>query len=261
MNESNLTRATAIVMPAAGPRAAATTDVFMLSDGPLASVSVQAECLPMSDDYLRAQETERRRLGRELHDSTGQLLLALKLSVAHLREIQGLADTEEILSEIDDMVGQIDSEIRTFSFLNYPSELGKCGLLGALQTLTRGFGRRTGVHIDFQSSCKQPCSGDIASALLRVAQEALMNIHRHAGATTVRVSLEEHDGILELSVRDDGRGMPSAGHYAVVNGVGLQGMRHRIERLGGRFVIRRLKHGTKVVASLQRSRFTTADPA
>lgn len=207
---------------------------------------------PVADDYLAGQDSERRRLGRELHDSTGQLLVALSLSVAHLRHSHDAAQSEEILREIDDTVRQIDQEIRTFSFLNYPAELGKCGLVGALDMLVRGFGNRTGVRIDFQSSCKQPCSGNLASALLRVAQEALTNVHRHAKATRVRVALEEHHGMLELSVRDDGRGMPPAGHPALVNGVGLQGMRHRVERLGGRFAIRRLKQGTKVLASLRR---------
>ncbi len=206
------------------------------------------------DPYTEGQEDERLRVGRELHDSTGQLLLALRLSVAHLRHEQGVGDTEEILSEIDDTVRQIDQEIRTFSFLNCSADLGQCGLVGTLETLARGFGMRTGLRIGFQGSCQQPCTGQLGLALLRVAQEALMNVHRHAQATSVRMTLVEHDGLLELSVRDDGRGMPPVDSRSVANGVGLQSMRYRVERLGGRFNIRRLKHGTKLVASVPRIR-------
>jgi two-component system NarL family sensor kinase len=204
------------------------------------------------DVCLDAQESERLRLGRELHDSTGQLLLALRLSVAHLRHMQGIGDTEEVLGEIDETARQIDQEIRTFSFLNYPAELGKCGLIGTLEALVKGFSKRTGIRIDFQATCLRPCPGPLAIALLRVGQEALMNVHRHARATSALVKLVERDGLLELSISDDGRGMPPADHHAVANGVGLQGMRHRIERLGGHFAVRRLKHGTKLVASVPR---------
>ncbi len=222
------------------------------------AVPAAAAASPLSlDSYVEGQENERLRMSRELHDSTSQLLLALRLSVAHLRHERDTGNMEEILSEIDDTARQIDQEIRTFSFLNYPVELGNYGLIGALETLAKGFGMRTGIHIGFRNGCKQPCFGRLAFALLRVAQEALMNVHRHAHATAVRVTLLEHDGVLELSVRDDGRGMPPADHHAVVNGVGLQGMRHRIERLGGRFSIRRLKQGTKLVASAPRIRPST----
>ena len=77
-----------------------------------------------------------------------------------------------------------------------------------------------------------------------------MNVHRHAHARLVRMSLVEHGGTLELSVQDDGQGMPSPTIESVSKGLGLQGMRHRVERLGGHFLVRRLKRGTKIVANL-----------
>ena len=77
-----------------------------------------------------------------------------------------------------------------------------------------------------------------------------MNVHRHACARLVRMSLVEHGGTLELSVQDDGQGMPPLTSESVSEGLGLQGMRHRVERLGGHFLVRRLKRGTKIVANL-----------
>jgi len=190
-------------------------------------------------------------MGRELHDSTAQLLLSLRLSVARLQRSYEIGKSEEILEEISETVRQIDQEIRAFSYLHYPAELGQGGLIGALNTLARGFGDRTGLKIVFKAICDRTLANGAASvALLRVAQEALMNVHRHARAKLVRMSLVEHGGTLELSVQDDGQGMPPPTSESVSNGLGLQGMRHRVERLGGHFLVKRLKRGTKIVANL-----------
>jgi len=203
------------------------------------------------ESCLRAQENERLKLGRELHDSTGQLLLALRLEIARLREIHGSSDQGSLLDEIDDTVREIDREIRAFSFTHYPAEIGRDGLGPALRSLARGFASRTGLRINFTSipdSIAQ--SGQVALALLRVAQEALLNVHRHAQALHVQMALTLRGGMLELVVRDDGIGIPQEHALEESHGVGLLGMRHRVERLGGHFAIRRLKHGTKIVATV-----------
>ncbi len=182
--------------------------------------------------------------------STAQLLLSLRLSVAHLKSAYEIGESDEILEEISETVRQIDQEIRAFSYLHYPAELGKGGLAAALQTLARGFADRTGLKIVFKDVCDRAIPAGAASvALLRVAQEALMNVHRHAHARLVRMSLVVHGDTVELSVQDDGQGISPPGK-SVSKGLGLQGMRHRLERLGGHFSIRRLKHGTKIVAML-----------
>jgi len=200
---------------------------------------------------LMAQEYEGLRMGRELHDSTAQLLLSLRLGIGHLKRAHDKGESDEILEEISETVRQIDQEIRAFSYLHYPAELGRGGLVGALNTLARGFGDRTGLKIVFKAICDRTLANGVASvALLRVAQEALMNVHRHAHAQLVRMSLVEHGGTLELSVQDDGQGMPPSTSESVSKGLGLQGMRHRVERLGGHFSIKRLKRGTKLVANL-----------
>jgi signal transduction histidine kinase len=215
-----------------------------------------SESGPREYDYylehrLMAQEYEGLRMGRELHDSTAQLLLSLRLSVAHLQRAIATGESDEILEEINETVRQIDQEIRAFSYLHYPAELGRGGLIGALNTLARGFGDRTGLKIVFKAVCNRTLANGAASvALLRVAQEALMNVHRHACAGLVRMSLIERQGTLELSVQDDGQGMPPPTSQSVSKGLGLQGMRHRVERLGGHFLVRRLKRGTKIVANL-----------
>lgn len=210
-----------------------------------------AERSQFFESCLQAQENERLKLGRELHDSTGQLLLALRLEIARLREVHGSSTQGSLLDEIEDTVREIDREIRAFSFTHYPAEIGREGLGAALRSLARGFANRTGLHISFSSIPESiASSGQVALALLRIAQEALLNVHRHARALHVQIGLTQRRGMLELSVRDDGVGIPLEHDLEESHGVGLLGMRHRVERLGGRFAIRRLRHGTKIVATV-----------
>jgi signal transduction histidine kinase len=203
------------------------------------------------DSCLMAQENERLKLGRELHDSTGQLLLALRLEIARLRDVQGASAQGSLLDEIDETVREIDREIRSFAFTYYPAEIGRDGLGPALRSLARGFAGRTGLRINFSSIPDSIAeTGQHALALIRVAQEALLNVHRHARALHVQMGLTMRAGMLELTVRDDGVGIPLEHDLEEFHGVGLLGMRHRVERLGGHFAIRRLKHGTKIIAAV-----------
>jgi two-component system, NarL family, sensor kinase len=203
------------------------------------------------DSCLRAQEGERLKLGRELHDSTGQLLLALRLEIARLRDVRDTPSQSSLLDEIEDTVREIDREIRAFSFTHYPAEIGREGLGAALRSLARGFASRTGLVINFNSIPDTIAhTGQVALALLRIAQEALLNVHRHAQALHVQMALTLRGGRLELTVRDDGVGIPPEHDLEESHGVGLLGMRHRVERLGGHFAIRRMKQGTKIVASV-----------
>lgn len=199
---------------------------------------------------LKVQEDERLRLGRELHDSTGQLLLALRLNLARLKRAHGTAVEDELIAEIENTASQIDQEIRSFAFLHYPAEILRDGLSETLRYLVRGFAARTGLKVSFASlGDDTEIRGSSANALLRVAQEALMNVHRHARASHVRVALTLRDRQLTLVVRDDGIGLPPTHDATNSQGVGLPGMRHRVERLGGHFAVKRMKHGTKLIAS------------
>lgn len=203
------------------------------------------------DELLQYHEYERQRLGQELHDSAGQLLVALQLKVTHLRQLEEYSGHDDLLQEINDTVRQIDQELRSLAFLHFPAELGDRGLCSAVQALALGFGRRTGIRTSFK------CVGErtavdkpVSVALLRVTQEALVNIHRHSRASSAKVALEKHSNQLQLTVSDDGIGIAAATGKTTTRGIGIQGMRHRVEVLGGRFQIRKLKHGTKVSASV-----------
>lgn len=205
----------------------------------------------MVDQLLRIHEYERQRMGQELHDSAGQLVVSLHLSIAHLRKIEQNSGHDSLMEEIQDTVRQIDKEIRALAFLHYPAELAEEGLCAAVQSLVYGFGRRTGIRTSFA------CSGDqtsvavpISTTMLRVAQEALVNIHRHSHASRAKVVLKTEADHVHLSVSDDGIGIPPTVDDRTARGIGLLGMRHRVEMQGGRFRISNLKHGTKVSATV-----------
>lgn len=216
----------------------------------------EAEALTRSLDWngiehtLEIQDYERKRLGQELHDAAGQLLTSLQFSIARLREASSESEHRNLVEEISGIVRQIDQEIRSLTFLNYPAELGEAGLCRTVQSLTVGFGRRTGIHSTFK------CVGDAGPfdettslSILRVAQEALTNIYRHAHASNAKVVLERQQHRLHLSVWDDGIGI-AAEAASQARGVGIKSMRHRIEAVGGHFRVSKVKDGTKVSATV-----------
>ena len=202
---------------------------------------------PGLEQLLRALDHERRRFGQDLHDSAGQLIACLQLSLARLE----IEDPEHgsLIHEIQNITREISEEIRSLTFLQYPAELADRGVASAVETLSRGFASRTGIKTAFT------LNGDLAGlsdtgalALLRVAQEALVNVYRHSHASLAAVSLRRRGQSVELSIRDDGAGLaePPGNSF----GVGLQSMRHRVETLGGTFRITSLKRGVKVFASV-----------
>lgn len=221
-----------------------------LNSGQLQADAPEASGANLFDEMLKIHEYERQRLGQELHDSAGQLLVSLQLSVAHLRVLDDDTGHAGLIEEISETVGQIDQEIRTLAFLHYPMELGDRGLSAAIQMLARGFERRTGIRTDVDCDCDPGAiDDDTAAALLRVAQEALVNVYRHARAASVRISIRILGSRLELSISDDGVGIqPSVSNGP--HGIGLQGMRHRMESLGGCFQIENLNRGTQIRVSV-----------
>jgi signal transduction histidine kinase len=205
------------------------------------------------DELLRLRDDERQRIGQELHDSAGQLLVALQLDVALLRKTETETDArhENLIVEIEDTVRLIGQEIRSLAFLNHPIRMDPSGLASALRALVDGFGRRTGCHVSFEVMDDQPLPDRTSSmALLRIAQEALVNVHRHAHATSVTAILERRGSSLQLTITDNGVGIPSPKELAMHGGVGVEGMRFRVEQLGGQFDIAKLKQGTRIWASV-----------
>src|SRR5437764_11823345 len=217
------------------------------------ALSDMVECTrgQMLEELLRLRDDERQRIGQELHDSAGQLILSLQLSAARLRETALISGNEDLIAEIQDVARLISQEVRSVAFLNHPIRLHRSGLATALKALIEGFGKRTGCQVHFKVIGEQPLhNGAPAMALFRVAQEALVNVHRHAHASRVSAKLERRLDRLELTIRDDGVGMPSSERLELNGGVGVQGMRFRLQQLGGCFHISNSKHGTKVSATV-----------
>jgi signal transduction histidine kinase len=206
---------------------------------------------PSVDAVLSAHDYERQRLGQELHDTAGQMVVSLQFSIANLKRVHEESARNKLLEEIQNAVLRIDQELRSLAFLSYPAELGGRSPGAAVQALTAGFRRRTGIKATFRSDgdtagADQPT----AVALLRVAQEALVNIHRHSHATEAQVAVECRDEEIRLTVSDNGVGMPTSERAQQSPGIGLQGMRYRVESLGGRFSVRNLKQGLRITATV-----------
>jgi signal transduction histidine kinase len=207
-----------------------------------------------SDQLLHAQEKERQRIAIELHDSTSQRMAGLALSLGSLRRRIDDPAVRALLDEMDLQVREAAQETRVLAYLLNASGREREGLEASARRFAEGFGRRTGLETAFEA--KGPVDAIDAGgrhAVFRVIQEALTNVYRHAGATKVKVSLASRDGSLVLRVADDGRGLPCAaseGPDETPLGVGIPGMRSRIEQLGGTLDIRSDAGGAVVTATL-----------
>jgi two-component system NarL family sensor kinase len=206
---------------------------------------------------LRAQDDERRRIAQMLHETTAQDLAALKMLLARLnRTADGLNDSERgALTESMALAEQSMAEIRTLSYLLYPPFLDETGLLSALRWYAAGFAERSGITVDLDlPESFDRLSLDTETALFRIVQESLINIHRHAGSQTARIRLRRDVETLELEIADRGHGIPPASLERIrsggIVGVGIAGMSERIEVLGGRLEIASSDRGTTVRARL-----------
>ena len=182
-----------------------------------------------------AEETERRRIGRELHDSTIQHLVAIDLLLGNLEQRNHLRE-DEVVVEMRETLVAVQREIRTFAFLLHPPNIDEQGLEQTLRRFCAGFARRTGLAVEVDMRLgRARLSFDAEVALFRISQEALMNVHRHAGATTVSLRLRADPREVHLEIADDGKGMTSAELASAMRGagVGVGGMRARVVQLGG----------------------------
>jgi signal transduction histidine kinase len=211
-----------------------------------------ADALAAADEALaRAEQNERRDIGRELHDSTVQHLAAANLGLAALEERPSLAqDDRRRLETIRQSIATAQAEIRSFSFLLHPASLEEEGLEACLRRLCIGFGRRAGLKVDFAvNGAPRKMHPDAEHALLRVTQESLMNVHRHSGASRASVILRHSPGEVLLEISDDGVGFQgSRGEGDDALGVGIQGMRARMLKLGGGLTIHGGQGGLRVTA-------------
>jgi PAS domain S-box-containing protein len=199
---------------------------------------------------LQARDDERRRIAREIHDTTVQKLAALQLNLAALRRAGVGGDREGgLLEECVTLADSSITDLRTLSYLLHPPMLDEAGLGSAVRWYAAGFAKRSGlaVRIDVPAEIER-FPEEIEIALFRLVQECLINILRHANTDRAAVRLRTEPGRLIAEVQDWGTGM--AAEDEAVFGVGLSGMRERIEQLGGTLRIRSGRDGTTVTAAL-----------
>lgn len=220
----------------------------------------EAALRELTGRLLAAQDAERRRIARELHDTTAQTLAALCMNLT-LLETQVAADsgpggaaarTGQLLADAQALGERAAQEIRTMSYLLHPPILEHAGLAGAIREYAAGFSRRSGIQVQVViGEGVRRFPPEVELALLRLVQESLGNVHRHSGSPTARIHLGVSGGDAVLEVSDAGRGFrvpEDAGEGHV--GVGIAGMRERLRHLGGRFEIASGPQGTTVRATL-----------
>jgi signal transduction histidine kinase len=180
---------------------------------------------------VEAQEAERRRIARELHDDAGQSLASVLMGLRRAEESTDADEGKQILGELRETITASIRDLRALAVELRPTALDDFGLKAALERLTETFGRRTGLRIDLQTSgLDMRLPEAVETALYRIVQESLTNVAKHAGARTVSVVAHHHAGRAVVVIEDDGRGFEPDG---AVPGLGLVSMHDRVELLGG----------------------------
>jgi PAS domain S-box-containing protein len=208
----------------------------------------------LSAKLMRLQDEERRRISRELHDMTGPVMSSVLMNLAILERDSGVLSEKgrAALQEAKALARRCSSEIRTMCYLLHPPLLTEVGLAAALQWFLDGFSQHTGISTHLEAPAdfgRLPEEMEIS--LFRIVQEALGNIHRHAGSRTALVRLQIKDETLTLEVADQGKGAQRMGpERGFEEGFGIKGMRERMHELGGKLEIVSAEAGTTVRAAV-----------
>jgi two-component system sensor histidine kinase UhpB len=202
---------------------------------------------------MRAQEEERRRLARDLHDEVNQSLTAILLRLEALAQANPGVNMGEV-TELKRLVNQAMEELLTLARQLRPTALDDHGLMPAIETQLKRFAARTGVEVKIESQGDaNTLPEDVQTAVYRILQEALANVGRHAAATAVSVEIDAGDGHLEMRVRDDGAGFDPGALARRTNGdgpgagLGLSGMAERARLAGGELDVRSAPGGGTTV--------------
>jgi signal transduction histidine kinase len=203
----------------------------------------------LSSRLLSLQDSERRRIARELHDSLGQYLVALKLNVDVLRQSPA---REELWSQSEELMERCIAEVRTLSYLLHPPTMDAVGIASAARWYVEGFSLRSGLKLTLDAPddpVRLPDATELA--LFRVLQEALTNVHRHSGASAAEILIKRSPGQVTLEVIDNGRGIEKEvldrfRETGAGAGVGLMSMNERARELGGKFQLESSGTGTSV---------------
>jgi len=208
----------------------------------------------LSQHLLKTQDEERRRVARDLHDSTGQTLASLKMSLANLQQrFKEDHTTSRELLAIAEITDRALQEIRNTSYLLHPPLLDEAGFASAAQWYVEGFAQRSGTQVRFEPPKhlgRMPGAAEIT--LFRILQESLTNVRRHSRSSKVDIQVDVSDHIVATMIKDFGCGIPAdlLGRFQTSGnngGVGLVGMRERVHELGGQLNIQSGSAGTTIV--------------
>ncbi len=207
----------------------------------------------LSASLMHVQDEERRRIARDLHDSTGQsiALLSMNLCALEAQAIKVSPELAEGLSENIGIVKRISTDLRTLSYLLHPPLLDEMGLESALRWYLDGFGQRSGIAVNLELSGESDrLSRNLEIAIFRVVQECLTNIHLHANSPTATIRLSQSLDKIVLEIRDEGTGISPEKLLRIassgLSGLGLRGMRERIKDFQGDMEIVSQGKGTQI---------------
>ena len=217
--------------------------------------AANANLRQLSARLLQSQDEERKRIARDLHDSVGQLLSAIAMNNAAIAADASSMSPAALkaLEENESLVREVLQSIRTISHLLHPPLLEEAGLPLALQWYVQEFSKRSGIEVQLECSrALQRLPADLETAIFRMVQECLGNVHRHSGSQTATIYLSAENGNVRLTVQDAGNGI-SPGRKKELDrnhqtGLGLRGMRERVSQFGGELEIQSDKDGTTVIA-------------
>ncbi|HKS24496.1 MAG TPA: PAS domain-containing protein [Thermoanaerobaculia bacterium] len=207
----------------------------------------------LSARLLQSQDEERRRIARELHDTTAQNLGALRMDLSALKRSAAAQDpaAREMIEESIALTERAIAEVRTLSYLLHPPMIEQGGLLPSLRWYAQGFQERSGIAVSLQlpdALGRLPIETE--TAVFRIVQEALTNVQRHSGSAVAKIRIDREPKMLTLEVRDEGRGVPLAlrgdGRTLAAAGVGIASMRERARELGGTMNVQSDDGGTAI---------------
>jgi signal transduction histidine kinase len=227
----------------------------------------------LSARLMQLQDDERRRIARELHDSVGQILAALAMNLSLVRgEVERLSTVAVALNDSENLVRDMSKEVRTISHLLHPPLLDEAGLASALRWCVDGFVQRSRIKVELDMPHDfGRLPSEMETAIFRVVQECLTNIHRHSGSPVAKIVLRQRHDEVVVEISDQGKGIPAEKLEEMASsgtpGVGVRGMRERLRQLGGSLGMQSNGSGTTVTVRLpaeQASRKDSesiADPA
>ena len=205
---------------------------------------------------LELQDEERRKIARELHDTTAQSMFALTINMTRLQALISVDNSEAqaVISDSIELAESSAKELRTISYLLHPPLLEEMGLLSAVLWYARGFSERSGIRVDLRLPEEMDrLPRQLELALFRIVQESLTNVHRHSCSSVATIHVEADSKRVVLEVKDQGVGMSIATGSMPKWGVGIAGMRERIHQLHGQLELVSGPQGTtvRVVQPLQ----------